>query len=110
MSGDWCTPSSHSSVLAACPNTGHRETGHLPVLPQKMPDVVSSCLYLALSQPLSPLPSLTLPSPLLPSSPLPLVLSPPLPSPFLLVVYGHICEHVYISMCVQGDHINTGTF
>lgn len=81
----------------ACPNTGHRVTGPSPVLPQKMPDVASSCLYLSLS--LSHLPS--------PSS---LVPSPPIASLFLLSVSGHIREHVYTYMCVQGDHANTDIF
>lgn len=72
MFGDSNIHSRHPSVVAACPNPGHRVTGHLPVVPQRMPDVAcSSYLSLTLSHPLVLfLLSLSLLSPsLLPSPP-----------------------------------------
>jgi hypothetical protein len=78
MFGDSSIHSRHPSVVAACPNTGQRVTSHLPIVPQRMPDVACSS-YISLT--LSHLLVLFL----LPSPPLP---SPPLPPPFPSVLPG----------------------
>jgi hypothetical protein len=82
MFGDSSIHSRHPSVVAACPNTGQRVTSHLPIVPQRMPDVAcSSYISLTLSHllVLFLLPSPPLPSPPLPSPPPTLPLRPPRP-------------------------------